>query len=268
MPIDPTTIIGEVLCKKSAAGANPKKDKYHCRYMGSRCTKSVSNKIPYPVCTIIYDSAPVAVCPKRFFEINLLKDVVDNCWPGEPPKAPELVSEVNMKGFGNVDFVAADFDAAGEVQDFLSVELQAIDITGSVRPAYAALLKSQMLPKRPTFGLNWDNVYKRYVTQLIRKGYFHHHWGSKVVGVMQDVVLDDIYERFGFMRTEDVKNSSVNIIFMSYAFTPDPAAPSGYRLKLKGVQGTSHASLQQAVLYAKAPSRGQFAEQIKKARGR
>jgi hypothetical protein len=236
--------------------------------MDARCTKSVSKNVPYPVCSVIFDAQPVAVCPKRFFEIDLLKDVVAHCWSGTPPKAPELVSEVKMKGFGNVDFVVADFDAAGDVKGFLSVELQAIDITGSVRPAYDALRKGTQIPKRPTFGLNWDNVYKRYVTQLVRKGYFHHHWESKVIGVMQDVVLDDICERFEFMRTEEVKNPSVNIIFMSYGLMADAAAPSGYRLVLKEVQGTSHASLQQAVLYAKAPSRDQFAEQIKRARDR
>jgi len=166
-----------------------------------------------------------------------------------------------MKGFGNVDFVIADMDSAGNIQQFLSVELQAIDITGSVRSAYTALLSSEDLNKKPTYGLNWDNVYKRFVTQLIRKGYFHHHWGTKIVAVVQDVVYKYICERFEFMRSTDVKNATTNIIFMAYRYD----LQDGPRLVLDTVEGTSHSNLQQAVLYKEAPSRDAFCDRIKRA---
>ena len=99
-----------------------------------------------------------------------------------------VAPEVKMEGFGNVDFVIADVGDDGEVSQFLSVELQAIDITGSAFDAYQALRAGNDLEKRPTYGFNWDNVYKRYITQLIRKGYFHHHWKSKIVAVIPEQV--------------------------------------------------------------------------------
>jgi hypothetical protein len=168
-----------------------------------------------------------------------------------------------MRGFGNVDYVIADVREDGTVDQVLSVELQAIDITGSVMKAYASLLKCEDLEKKPTYGLNWDNVYKRFVTQLIRKGYFHHHWGTKIVAVIQDVVYKYICKRFEFMRTPDVKTATTNIIFVTYRSETDSSSGS-HRMVLDVVEGTSHSNLQQAVLYKEAPSREAFCDRIKR----
>jgi Restriction endonuclease NotI len=207
----------------------------------------------------------VCVCPKRFYAVDFLRDVINVCWPAaSPPRNPQIAAEVTMRGFGNVDFVIADIMDDGSVEQFLSVELQAIDITGSVMKAYAALLKNEDLERKPRYGLNWDNVYKRFVTQLIRKGYFHHHWGTKIVAVVQDVVYRYICERFEFMRSPDVKSNTINIIFVTYRYEPDPANALLRRLVLDSVEGTSHSNLQQAVLYKGAPSRDAFCDQIRR----
>lgn len=169
-----------------------------------------------------------------------------------------------MAGFGNVDFVIADVQDDGEVEQFLSVELQAIDITGSVFPAYQALRAGADLERRPTYGLNWDNVYKRYVTQLIRKGYFHHHWKSKIVAVIPEQVYQYITSRADFIRSADVKSAQVNIIFMTYRLESDPTRPGEFRPALVTVEGTSHSSLQNAILYKEAPQRDAFTTQIKR----
>ncbi len=84
-------------------------------------------------------------------------------------------SEVQMEKFDKVDFVIADMnDAETEVRDFISVELQAVDITGSYLPSYLAVINNQELEKRPSYGFNWANVRKRFISQLIAKGYYHH----------------------------------------------------------------------------------------------
>ncbi len=168
-----------------------------------------------------------------------------------------------MAGFGNVDFVIADVQEDGEVGQFLSVELQAIDITGSAFKAYQALLAGTDLDKRPTYGFNWDNVYKRYVTQLIRKGYFHHHWKSKIVAVIPEQVYQYITSRADFIRSPDVRGAQVNIIFMTYQFEHDPTRPGQFRPKLVTVEGTSHSSLQNAILYKEAPKKEAFTARIK-----
>ena len=274
MPFNPETMIGEVLGRKAVKGVDPQALGYHCPFINSPCLKrsqQLADNEPYPVCTLWKNTVAldpktdlIFVCPKRFYAVDFLKEVIEHCWPGEKPANPQVAPEVKMSGFGNVDFVIADVQPDGEVDQFLSVELQAIDITGSAFKAYQALRAGEDLDKRPTYNFNWDNVYKRYVTQLIRKGYFHHHWNTKIVAVIPEQVYDYIISRADFMRSTDVKGPQVNIIFMTYRLEHDPARPGEYRPQLVRVEGTSHASLQQAILYKQAPGKEAFTARIKR----
>lgn len=276
MPLqfNPELIIGEVLGQKAFKGIDPSSSNFECPFIKSKCTKRSTNlpNEPYPVCSLWRKGSGnldpkddlIFVCPKRFYAVDFLTDVIEHCWPGEKPQNPRFAPEVKMAGFGNVDFVIADVNEDNVVGDFLSVELQAIDITGSVFKAYQALREGKDLDKNPKFGLNWDNVYKRYVTQLIRKGYFHHHWKSKIVAVIPDQVYKYITARADFMRSPEVKGSQVNIIFMTYRLEVDLNHPGKYTPKLVTVEGTSHASLQGAMMYKDAPLKETFFNQIKK----
>lgn len=274
MPFNPETIIGEVLGRRAIKGVSPVALDFECPFIKSRCPKRSTQlpNEPYPVCTLWKrpSGTPdpttdlIFVCPKRFYAVDFLTEVISHCWPGEKPKNPQVAPEVKMAGFGNVDFVIADVKDDSEIGQFLSVELQAIDITGSVFPAYQALRAGQDLERRPTYGLNWDNVYKRYITQLIRKGYFHHHWKSKIVAVIPEQVYQYIIGRADFIRSSDVTNAQVNIIFMTYRLEADPTREGEYRPMLVTVEGTSHSSLQNAILYKDAPQRESFTDQIKR----
>ncbi len=262
MSIDPTESIAEILGEPSELGFDPATRNYKCRFIAATCTKrSTASEHPYPICTLSKrNGAPVCVCPKRFYEIDFLKDVVEHAWPGPKPSHPRIAREVQMKGFGNVDFVIADTPDGKTINQFLSVELQAIDITGSVRDAYDAILTGEMLDKKKSYGFNWKNVYKRYINQLISKGYYHHHWGTKIIAVIQDEVYNYVCNDAEFMRTSDISSPNVNIIFMSYRFELDGAGR--YKPILDKVEGTHHSNLQNAVLYKKALSRDEFCNKI------
>ena len=270
MPCDPTEVLGEILGQPAAKGFDPAEHEFACPFVNKKCSKRSTSlgKEPYPLCSVrrnIGDEPKqICVCPKRFHSVDFLTEVVSHCWPGDPPANPMIASEVRMTGFGNVDFVIADVAQDGGIREFLSVELQAVDIGGSVMPAYRALRSNQDLDQRPKYGMNFGNVYKRYVTQLIRKGYFHHHWGTKLLAVMQDVFYDYIRDWAEFMRTDDVKGSTVNIIFMAYRYEDDPVRAGAQKLVLDTVEGTSHANLQQAVLYKEAPRVTLFCDKIKR----
>lgn len=274
MPCNPESIIGEVLGRRAVKYADPAATAFECPYIKSRCPKRSTQlaEEPYPVCTLWKrtDGQPnpatdlIFVCPKRFYAVDFLTEVIEHCWPGDKPSTPQIAREVKMAGFGNVDFVIADVKGDNEIGQFLSVELQAIDITGSAFKAYQALRAGVDLTARPTYGFNWDNVYKRYITQLIRKGYFHHHWKSKIVAVIPEQVYRYILDRAAFMTSTDVKNDpQVNIIFMTYRLEHDPASPGEYRPQLVTVEGTSHTNLQNAILYKEPPLRDAFASQIR-----
>lgn len=271
--VNPLNVIGEILGRRTQLGFDPATYEFKCPYIQTTCKKRGKSVVgPYPVCSIWRGSGDekdaavdlIPVCPKRFYEVDFIADVIERCWPGsKPPKNPRVAPEVQMKGFGKVDFVIADVNDQGEVTQFLSVELQAIDITGSVINSYMAIIGAEAAHKSHSRGFNWDNVYKRYVTQLIRKGYFHHHWGTKIVAVIPEQVYQYIIGRASFLTSNDIKAPDSNIVFVTYALTADEAvAPNAYKPKLVRCVATSHSALQQAMMYAVAPKREEFAKCI------
>lgn len=271
LPIDPLAVIGEILGEPAAQMRSPLNAGYLCPFLNSQCVKT-SQRIagPFPVCSIWhggrragYDSRLICVCPKRFYGItHLMQDVIEHCWPPGPrPENPRIAYEVQMAKFGNVDMVIADIDdTTGQVRNFVSVELQAVDITGSYEPAYQGVLHS--LPEvNVSYGINWKNVRKRFISQLIDKGIYHHHWGTRIVAVLQTPLYEKLRES---IRFEEIPSDSGGntIIFMLYDYRPDPARPGAFVLSFDRVAGTSHNSLMMASLYQLVPSKEAFHERI------
>lgn len=263
--IDPCSIVGEVLGKPASEGANPANAQYICPFINARCTKRSQRFVgSFPVCSIYRGSQCtenlVCVCPKRFMATSFLQDVVEHCWTGTRPENLEYVPEVKMGGIGTVDYVIADLDNnRAVVNNFVSVELQAIDITGSYEPAYRALLDGKNLAEKPIYGFNWANVRKRYIAQLISKGFFHQQWGSKIVSVVQDHVFNYFGDKLGF---DEIAVGRADIVFLVYRY--ERSEPSGERhnLVLDRVFGTSHSSLMMRSLYSQTPPRDEFCKRI------
>jgi hypothetical protein len=174
-----------------------------------------------------------------------------------------VAHEIKMAGFGKVDFVIADIDQqSGAVQKFISVELQAVDIIGTYEPAYSAIINREATVTAPIrTGFNWGNVRKRFISQLITKGFYHHHWQSRIVAVLQTTLYNEIrkYIPFG----ESTLDES-NIVFMLYDYRPNPeAGPEAFKLELDRVVGTTHSNLMTGSLYQMIPDRNEFCERIK-----
>lgn len=249
---------------------NPVNADYLCPFLNSRCVKT-SQRIegPFPVCTIRYgggaagtNSRLMCVCPKRFYSIDLMSDIIKYCWPpGPPPANPRIAYEVKMENFGNVDMVVADLDErTGEVREFVSVELQAVDITGSYEPAYQGVLHSKS-EVDVSYGINWKNVRKRFIFQLIDKGIYHNRWGTRIVAVVQTPLYDRLHEAIRFEELPPDRGGNT-IIFMLYDYRPDPDRDGAVVLQLDRVVGTSHNSLMTASLYQPVPSKEAFHKRI------
>lgn len=253
MPVDPTSLIAEVLGRPAELGFDPASENYLCPFTQERCIKA-TGKSPMPVCSVWRGGRVVIVCPNRLKARDLIDDVLDNCWPDGVSRDVAIAPEVQLAGFGNVDFVIAHV-SDGKVGHFVSVEAQTVDVTGSYRPAYEALVQGQELDRAPSFGLNWDNVYKRYMTQVIRKGFHHHHWRTKIVALMQDELYNQLI-KFPFLTTSEISDPAVNVVFLLYKYGEQ------WDLLISDVIGTSHANLSQAALYADAPNRQAFEARI------
>jgi hypothetical protein len=273
--IDPTKVVAEILGEPSAEMRNPVNADYLCPFLNSTCVKT-SQRIsgPFPVCTIRHGAARsktpgrlMCVCPKRFYGADLLPDLLKYCWPGTPPQNPKLAYEVSMEDIGTVDMAVADCDPlTGAVREFISVELQAVDISGSYEPAYQGVLNHQPLVN-VKFGINWKNVQKRFISQLINKGIYHHHWGTRIVAVIQ-TPLYEYFQRDMQFEELPADRSGNTILFMLYDYVPDEQRPGAYRLAFDRVVGTTHNGLMTASLYRLAPSKDAFRLRIEAQLGR
>lgn len=86
-------------------------------------------------------------------------------WSGEvklPPAAPE-------GGRFSVDFTLVLVTPDGELTSFVPVEVQTLDTVGSYKSSIAALQDGRRIVKSDV-GMNWENVSKRILPQLITKG--------------------------------------------------------------------------------------------------
>ncbi len=70
-----------------------------------------------------------------------------------------------------VDWILALIGTNGRLQEFVAVEVQAIDTTGNYRAERDAYLRGRQFERNSSAGLNWENVAKRILPQLIYKGH-------------------------------------------------------------------------------------------------
>ncbi len=85
-------------------------------------------------------------------------------WGGELP-----LPKRQGKGSYYVDWILARLDGEGELVEFTAIEVQTIDTTGTYQNARRALIERHEIEK-DTVGLNWENVSKRIIPQIIYKG--------------------------------------------------------------------------------------------------
>lgn len=270
MPYDPYKAICEILGQPAQLMTNPVNEEYLCPYRNAECTKR-SHRIdgPFPVCSVFrcrrgeQVGTPVAVCARRLYDADIYNDIINYCWPGERPTNPIIVHEVKLGKVGNVDMVIADLSDDGtEIKNFVSVELQTVDISGSYEPAYSAIVLNSEIEEKPKYHFNYKNVQKRFITQLIDKGIYHHHWGTKIIAVVQDVIYENLHQSLNFPEIP-IENS--NVIFMQYKMVLRqlPEGPK-YVLELSAVTGTTHNELMMSSFYAQAPDKKDFCKRILK----
>ena len=169
-----------------------------CPIINEVCEKTFNDGVISGVCTIKpVTSEPVICCPIRLYDENykILHDLSAKVFE----KGMDLIignkaisfAKLNKKpcvavfgkrwggelrlpqksGSGGyfVDWVLAKIDATGELEEFIAIEVQTIDTTGNYRNGYLTL-KAERKVIKTTVGLNWENVSKRIIPQLIYKG--------------------------------------------------------------------------------------------------
>lgn len=174
----------------------------NCPFLSSYCTKALrdrENRILSGVCAIrqVSTGSPdVICCPNRMYAENykMLYTIAQsafgrnyNLYSGHlaVTKAKEESGAVAVFGHGwggelplpkrkgkgsyYVDWILARLDEKGELVEFTAIEVQTIDTTGSYQNARRALIERHAIEK-DSVGLNWENVSKRIIPQIIYKG--------------------------------------------------------------------------------------------------
>lgn len=230
--------------------------KRNCPFTGSFCVKTLSReKIISGVCAIRQKtpgSPSVICCPIRLYAedykmLHLIAEkafrqklclyagrtaiekarkeggsvaVFGKGWGGEL-RLPQ------RKGIGSyfVDWVLARLDAQGELVEITAIEVQTIDTTGSYANAQQRLAQNREIVSN-TAGLNWENVSKRIIPQIIYKGQVLQReelCRSGLFLVCPKPVYQRIIDRLGGIdKLPKFPSQPASINFIAYDTTEDP----------------------------------------------
>lgn len=248
----PVTLSGPVAAAARATG--------ECPFIGKPCTKhskgGVCSIVPAELGT------PVIVCPKRIYERNhrflreiawdaFAKDQPDACHIGEDGlpllhrgehvvEAAQRSGLIEFGAFGStlgseiklppattgggsysVDFVVVAVSPEGDILAFVPVEVQTIDTTNNYRSSVEAHDRDGSIVDSGV-GLNWENVSKRILPQLITKGLMLQ--GERlctrgIYFVTPQPVFDKIAVRLGGLNVQrSIPQQPGSITFVRYGY--------------------------------------------------
>lgn len=239
------------------------REEQKCPFLQGPCVKK-SNGIALGTCSVHRRTGPVVICPKRFSARGEeLPRIIAR--EAEPGSVLAVVPEVPLgSDLGRMDWVLTRLTAEGHaVGPLYGVEAQAVDTTGSLRPYVDAYFAGRdWNAVRHPIGINWRNVWKRIVPQILRKGRLMEAQHSRLYVVMQDVLVD--YLR-GDMRLEEARpGEDANVVF--YAFRLRRVAPGpGYELVLRDIFKTTLRHIEHAMSdVARLPTRADLVERVER----
>ncbi len=120
-----------------------------CVFLGKKCYKVRKSDPDRAIgsCTVLYGrrAEPIVICPTRLIERRqIFTDCFHLLTTHEPGNELHLVPEVAIPG-GSVDYFLVSA-RAGKVKDFVGIELQTLDTTGTVWPERQRLLHRLGVP--------------------------------------------------------------------------------------------------------------------------
>ncbi len=204
----------------------------NCIFLGKKCYKVRKSDpdIAIGSCTVSHGKRqePIIICPARLTaRRQIFTDCLHLLTTHEPGNELHIVPEVSVPG-GSVDYflVSAKY---GKVKDFVGIELQSLDTTGTVWPARQRLLQTLRVlqeddvaaSNRP-YGMNWKMTAKTTLVQMHHKIKTFEHVQKRLVLVVQDQLLNYMSREFDFrhLRAPAVVGDSMHL--HAYAMDRQP----------------------------------------------
>ena len=183
-----------------------------CPFLQRKCLKNRKSEpeITIGSCTVAAGKqrAKVMVCPFRLLERRqIFFDCIHLLTLHEPGNELHIAPELNVPG-GSIDYCLVSV-RAGKAIDFVGIELQTLDTTGTVWPErqrflhqHGVRVRVQDRKSTKTFGLNWKMTAKTILVQLHHKIQTFEHVSKHLVLVAQDHLIAYMKKAFSFGHLE------------------------------------------------------------------
>ncbi|MBA4408991.1 MAG: NotI family restriction endonuclease [Bacteroidota bacterium] len=198
----------------------------HCGYLNKKCIKVRKSEpeISIGTCTVQYgkENEEVIICPHRLIEKRkIFLDCMHLLTLHEPGNELHVVSEINIPG-GSVDYFLVSVRNK-KVIDFVGIELQTLDTTGTVWPERQRLLgdlniieESEEGYAHKPYGMNWKMTAKTILVQLHHKIETFEYLSKHLVLVLQDHLLIYMKKEFSFSHLSTTPKLGEAMHFHSY----------------------------------------------------
>lgn len=186
-----------------------------CPFVAKACykTRKSNSDIAIGTCTVEHSGKAVIICPLRLLERRqIFTDCLHLLTGHEPGNELHLVPEIGIPG-GNIDYFFSSV-RDGKVRDFVGIELQTLDSTGTVWPERQRFLAKHGIEvdkkdteNKKTFGMNWKMTAKTILVQLHHKIQTFEQLNKHLVLVTQDHLLSYMGEAFSFDHLVDARTA-------------------------------------------------------------
>ena len=186
-----------------------------CSFLGRTCIKVRKSQpeISIGTCSVLYGKAkrPIVICPFRLLERKqIFIDCLHLLSAHEPGNEIHIVPEISVPG-GSVDYFLTSV-RDGKVKDFVGVELQTLDTTGTVWPARQKFLQAvgveavrEDIPLYKSYGMNWKMTAKTILIQLHHKIHTFEAINKHLVLIVQDFLLEYLSKQFQFSHLNNAR---------------------------------------------------------------
>ncbi|MHB8095891.1 MAG: NotI family restriction endonuclease [Candidatus Aminicenantales bacterium] len=220
--------------------------KQWCPYLERKCIKVRKSQpeISIGSCSVLYGKAknPIIICPYRLLERRqIFTDCLHLLTLHEPGNELHIIPEVSLPG-GSVDYFLASV-RNDRVKEFVGIELQTLDTTGTVWPSRQKFLQGvgikvvqEEAASYRTYGMNWKMTAKTTLIQLHHKVQTFEAIKKHLVLVIQDFLLDYLGKEFRFSH---LNNACPNDPMHFHAYSMSAQKKFGYRLNLNSRLSTN-----------------------------
>ena len=196
-------------------------------YLSRTCIKVRKSQpeISIGTCSVIHGKANrhMIICPFRLLERKqIFMDCLHLLSLHEPGNQLHIVSEVSVPG-GSVDYFLVSVKEE-KVIDFVGIELQTMDTTGTVWPARQRFLqgvgvedKREIYATDKRYGMNWKMTAKTILIQLHHKIQTFESINKHLALITQSELMEYLRANFEFDHVRDARRGD-SMHFHAYEF--------------------------------------------------